>query len=111
MASPTILHVAHAAAWDTAGADYAPVAFAAEGIIHCCLESQLAAICQRFLRGQDELVLLTIRVDSLSCPLKYELSPSLGTAFPHLYGRLNRSAVIHTQRLTVDAAGIPSLFT
>ncbi len=109
MASPTILHVAKAAEWDAAGADYAPAAFAAEGFIHCCQESQLAEICQRFLRGQDALMLLTIQLDRLSCPLKYELSPSLGAAFPHLYGRLNRSAVIHAQRLTVDAAGTPYL--
>lgn len=54
-------------------------------------------------------MLLTIRVDRLSCPLKYELSPSMAASFPHLYGRLNRTAVIDVQRLTVDAAGVPYL--
>ena len=109
MASTTILHVAQAAAWEAAGADYAPAPFALEGFIHCCLESQFAAICQRFLRGQDDLMLLTVQVDRLSCPLKYETSAAMGASFPHLYGRLNRSAVISAQHLTVDAAGLPYL--
>jgi len=72
---------------------YEAPSLAAEGFIHCSKTGQVAAVLERYYKGQTDLLLLHIDENKLTVPLKYELAPSVNEEFPHIYGRLNLDAV------------------
>jgi uncharacterized protein (DUF952 family) len=90
----TLLHIAVRDEWDAAGDDYAPAAFADEGFVHCSFADQVVATASRYYAGRTDVVLLEIDESRLTAPLVVEPSPSSGEDFPHVYGRINRSAVV-----------------
>jgi uncharacterized protein (DUF952 family) len=93
-ATSRLFHIATLAEWDAAGADYAPAAFAREGFVHCSYGSQVAATLARHYAGRDDLVLLEIDPARLGAPVVVEPSPTSGERFPHIYGRIDRGAVV-----------------
>jgi glutathione S-transferase len=68
-----------------------------EGFIHCSRASQVAAVADRFYRGVDDLVLLTIDVRLVKCEVRYESVPGAGESFPHIYGPLDVDAVVSVE--------------
>jgi uncharacterized protein (DUF952 family) len=63
-----------------------------DGFIHCSHAEHLSETAQKYFRGYEELLLLTIDPKQLGDTLKYE--PSRGGAlFPHIYGPLPLAAV------------------
>jgi uncharacterized protein (DUF952 family) len=67
-----------------------------EGFIHCSTASQVAGVLERYFDGIDSIILLTIDENRLVAPLKYEVATN-DEAFPHIYGKINRSAVVREQ--------------
>jgi uncharacterized protein (DUF952 family) len=100
-----IYHLVTPAAWELSDVDYRPVSLAAEGFIHCSFAGQVAAAANRFYANADELALLHIDPDLLASPLRVEPSGS-GEEFPHVYGPLNRTAVVAVQKLERGADGL-----
>jgi uncharacterized protein (DUF952 family) len=90
----TLLHIAVKSEWEVAGGEYAPPAFAREGFVHCSFAEQVVATASRYYAGRDDVVLLEIDEATLIAPLVVEPSPSTGELFPHIYGPINRSAVV-----------------
>ena len=90
-----ILHVATETEWNAcANFDYyAPVAFKLEGYIHACSDEQLAGVLNRYFKGKEDLILLYIDEQLLTVPVKYE-SGTAGELFPHIYGRINKTAIV-----------------
>ena len=86
-------------------ADYAPLAFAAEGFVHCCWPEQLGGVLSRYFRGRDDLVLLTLDANRLTALLREEAPPRGTELFPHVYGALPRQAVIEETPIATDADG------
>ena len=93
MAAPRLFHIATLDEWHAAGADYSPAAFTHAGFIHCSHLEQVEATRARHYGGRDDLVLLEIDPDRLSSPVIVEPSPTTGERYPHVYGRIERTAV------------------
>lgn len=96
-----IYHVVPAADWNrqTLASVYAPAAFEKEGFIHCCSKAQLAGVLERYYKGQPGLLLLHLDESKLEHQLIYEKA-SNGELFPHLYGRINKDAVISIEKIS-----------
>jgi uncharacterized protein (DUF952 family) len=77
----------------------------ADGFIHFSTRAQLPETLKRHYAGQDDLLLIAVDAQTLSPALKWELAPSRGEDFPHLYGPLSKSAALRTQSLNRDANG------
>jgi len=74
-----------------------PKRFADEGFVHLSMASQILRPANLLYRGQDDLILLVIRVADLDGELIFEPgSHGEEDDFPHLYGPLNTNAVIAT---------------
>jgi uncharacterized protein (DUF952 family) len=110
----TLLHIAVRAEWqasgpDSASAEYAPPAFAHEGFVHCSFREQVVDTASRYYAGRDDVVLLEIDENRLTSRLVVEPSPSTGDLFPHIYGPINRAAVVAVHEFRPDADGVFSL--
>jgi uncharacterized protein (DUF952 family) len=92
--------------WNAAGPVYAGSAHdQADGFLHFSTAAQLAETLRRYYAGRDDLVLLAVPAESLGEALKWEVSPSRGEAFPHLFASLPRTAIAWEKRLTRGADG------
>ena len=92
-----IYHVTTRAEWEGAQQRgfYEAASLPVEGFIHASAdERQVQGVLQRYFAGQSDLVRLTIDTDKLTHELKWELAPSVGEEFPHIYGPLNLEAVV-----------------
>ncbi len=104
--SAYVVHICTRAAWETAQAQgvYRPDSLAAEGFIHLSRPEQALGTANRFFAGQRGLVLLWIRPENLTAPLKWEAAE--GELFPHLYGALPVEAVAAVTEFPPDADGV-----
>lgn len=100
---------------------YQPAAFAEEGFIHCTAgAAKLIEIANLYFAAlQDELLALEIDPARLAVPLIFEppippkatrattprRQPDPNTLFPHIYGPLNRPAIVACFPLARDATG------
>lgn len=114
-----ILHLVGAAAWDAVppGGTYAPESLATAGFVHCTGDdATLLTVINAFYRDEPgELVVLTIDESRLASEVRWEApahpnpdAPPPGAdavLFPHVYGPLERSAVVAERALVRDAGG------
>jgi uncharacterized protein (DUF952 family) len=98
-----ILHITPRTTWEKDTVDYHAESLVTEGFIHLSTPEQVIPVANAVFKGQSDLVLLVIDPQKLTFPLKYEAPFQTLTAnpeheqqqrFPHLYGPLNRDAVI-----------------
>jgi len=78
--------------------EFVPSDYQREGFVHCCMESQLAGVRERYFRGKHGLVLLHLDESKLKSTLRFEASTN-SEKFPHLYGPINLEAVVKAERL------------
>lgn len=78
-----------------------------EGFIHCSYANQLEAVLKRYFASAVKVTILTIDTEKLKSKLVSETSTG-GHAFPHIYGRLNHSAVVNIEE-RVLAPGLAEL--
>jgi uncharacterized protein (DUF952 family) len=77
----------------------------ADGFIHFSMANQVEETAAKHFAGQDGLLLVAIDPAPLGEELKFE--PSRGGAlFPHLYGKLPRSAVKWVRPLPIGKDGL-----
>ena len=101
----TIYHLVTRQAWEQhPDQPYRASSLDREGFIHCSFAEQVARSANRFYATQAELLLLHIDPGKLSSLLREEPSDS-GELFPHIYGSLNRDAVLRVEVLTRDSDG------
>ncbi len=101
--SRPVYHLALPHLWNGAGAEpYRADSLATEGFIHCSYADQVARSANRFYAQAEELLLLTIDPTLLTSPLREEPSAD-GESFPHIYGAINRAAVVNIQPLQRDS--------
>jgi len=67
-----------------------------EGFIHCSKREQIEFVLNEHFRDQVDLIILQIDPEKLESELKYELS-SENQYFPHIYGRINKTAIVKTE--------------
>jgi uncharacterized protein (DUF952 family) len=75
-----------------------------EGFIHCSLENQLSGVLSRYYQGIESVVLLEIETDLLTSPLKMEWADSVNEEFPHIFGAINKSAIVNITKLSLPLA-------
>jgi len=97
-----IYHIVLPEVWEhfRAKPSYQAESLATEGFIHCSYEHQLEAVLQRYYKGADEVVILSIESDKVLA--KFVEEPSTGgEIYPHIYGRLNHNAVVSAETRTL----------
>ncbi len=85
---------------------YQPLEFEREGFIHCTRGAeQVVVVANRYYRNDvRSLLLLVIDEERLTAEIKNEIAED-GLAYPHLYGPLNRDAIISVVRMPRLADG------
>ena len=106
-----ILHLMPRPAWATwrDGGRYDPPSLATEGFVHCSADDDvMLAVANRFYAHEpDELVVVTLDEARLTSAVRWEApahpdggAPTDGQPlFPHVYGPLDRDAVVAVRRL------------
>lgn len=107
--SNLIYHLVPTADWAALPSDrpYVPADFEREGFIHCTRgDTQVAIVANRYYRNDRRAwSVLVIDENAVFSEIKYEPGAD-GVLYPHIYGPLNRSAVIETMPMPRDAAGL-----
>jgi uncharacterized protein (DUF952 family) len=94
-----IYHLTSRPAWERAPAEpYRADSLTGEGFIHCSNAGQVAWAANRFYGGADELLVLHVDAGRLTSPLRDEDGGN-GERFPHVYGPINRDAVVAARPL------------
>lgn len=91
---PHIFHIARKADAVDNGTSYRCDTLISEGFIHCCDKQQLAGVVSRYYQDNDDVVLMVVDVDALEPALIHENTVGGSELFPHIYGPINRSAII-----------------
>lgn len=96
-----IFHITTLDAWTAqlASDEYTTESLNQEGFIHCSTKEQVKATLERYYGNQKDLLLLHINSSSLLAELKFELVTN-GELFPHVFGKLNKSAIVEIEKLT-----------
>ena len=89
-----LLHIISRADWEGVGVTYAPKSLDMEGFIHCSTIDQVLIPANERFSGTRDLILLIIDVERVRAPIKYEDCDNTGLTFPHIYGALERDAII-----------------
>ena len=75
---------------------YEADSLASEGFIHCSFADQLEAVLQRYYKGAEQVLILTIDTEKLTSKLVKEPSTN-NEIYPHIYGQINLDSVISQQ--------------
>lgn len=102
-----ILHITSRTEWEKAKnlGTYRSDSLASEGFIHCSTAAQVIGSANRFFKGRENLVILSIDPDRVSSEILYEGIES-SNLFPHIYGELNIDAVLRVTDLEAGADGV-----
>lgn len=71
-----------------------------EGFIHASSIEQFPLIIPRLEKKGGNFMVLFIDTDKLSANIKWEYSKSLNQDFPHIYGEINKDAVVNAVKLS-----------
>jgi uncharacterized protein (DUF952 family) len=103
-----IYHIVHPEWWETfANKDYyESETLSEENFIHLSTLEQVNGTLANYFKDSKRLFLLHIDASKLRSQLVYEDLFDTGIAFPHLYGRLNKDAIMEVQELFADEDGV-----
>src|SRR5262249_54048650 len=99
-----IYHILARPVWEKRAEPYRHASLDSEGFIHCSYEHQVAWAANRFYRDRYDLVVLCIEPHRLSSPVRPE-DPGWGECSPHIYGPIDRKAIIAVRSLERGADG------
>ena len=106
-----LFHLAERAAWEAAkergfyDLSTRGRTLAEEGFVHCSLPHQVRGVAERYYSDLDDLVLLVVDPARLTAEVRYEANAPGGDEYPHVYGPIPVTAVIHAVPVARDAAG------
>ena len=101
-----IYHLVPKSDWEAVSgeSEYSAASLASEGFIHCSKDHvQLFAVARRLYRDRTDMLALELDTGALSSPIKEEPSRS-GEIYPHIYGQINKTAVVRVLALESDGA-------
>jgi uncharacterized protein (DUF952 family) len=70
-----------------------------EGFIHCSTTAQVSKVLARYFKGRKDIYRLHIDTALLDPPLLYEKADSDGDSYPHIFGPINKTAIIEVQQI------------
>lgn len=100
-----IVHLCKRAAWEEHPQQpYRSQSLDEGGFIHCSKPGQILNVANTFYLGEEDLLLLWIDPARLQAELRWEAAD--GDRFPHIYGTINREAVISVQPFPCEKDGV-----
>lgn len=104
-----IYHLAEPKEWEEqlTNENYTTKGLEAEGFIHASTREQLQATYERYYSDRDTMVLLTIVPDFLSNKVVHDYSHASKEHFPHIYGPINKTAIVRLMYYTTKKQDIP----
>lgn len=78
--------------------------FEQEKFIHCSTIEQLSGVLQRYYKNTGTVLKLEIDEDKLTHKPVYEVATN-GEQFPHIYGGINKGAIIKIEELVEVSEG------
>lgn len=95
-----IFHITPASDWlrQADAPVYEAASLATEGFIHLSEAEQVSGVLERYYQNVPDLLLLHVDPARLTNDLNYEVATQ-DELFPHLYGPLNKSAVVRVEQL------------
>jgi len=116
-----ILHLLPRRDWEAFAASdeaaYHPASLAAEGFVHCtATDALLLRVANSFYRGiEGDVAVLVIDPSRLRSKVVFEApvhsDPLATERFPHIYGPIDRSAVVRVRAMERDAEGSYTVIT
>jgi len=93
-----ILHIADSTDWEASilPGFYQGPTLASEGFVHCSTTEQVVSVADRLFWGRQDLVLLVIDPRRLSAEVRPENLEGGSELYPHIYGPIERDAVVRT---------------
>lgn len=76
--------------------EYVAESLRTEGFIHCSYRNQIDDVIKRYFRDASRVLVLAINPHLLNSELVAEPSTG-GQVYPHIYGPINRSAIIDAE--------------
>mgnify|MGYP001765833335 FL=1 len=73
---------------------YLPAYFEIDGFIHCSTGEQVLTVAEKYYADAANLLLIKIDGEQLSTEIKYENLEGGEEKFPHIYGQLNKQAIV-----------------
>jgi uncharacterized protein (DUF952 family) len=117
----TILHLLPLAEWEaflaSGGSAYRPPSLQAEGFVHCTgTEALLLRVANTFYGHlREPVAVLVIDPGRLTSAVVWEApagsDPLATERFPHIYGPIDREAVVWVRRLVRDTHGTATAIT
>ncbi len=100
---PIIYHIVSSENWAKFAGQpgYEADSLQTEGFIHLSEQHQIAGVLERYYQNTPDLLLLHIDPAKLTPELRYE-EASNGDRFPHLYGPIDREAILHIAQITTE---------
>ena len=82
----------------------------ASGFIHCCTAEQLPGVIERYFPGDNSnLLVVELNPEALTEELKWEPATDSDGLFPHIFGPINRSAIVAVRSYSVAAGTIDEM--
>ena len=78
---------------------------ASGGFIHCSSIEYFWRVAPNFKSVQEDLMLVCIDESKLDAEVRYEDDGGYGRVYPHIYGLVNRDAVVQVLPFLKDADG------
>ncbi|MEC9283146.1 MAG: DUF952 domain-containing protein [Bdellovibrionota bacterium] len=102
MKEAIIYHIADKFDWEKSSKEYNHPSLDSEGFIHCSTGKQFIATYLKYYKNKTNLLVLEIDSFAAGNLLKWELAPSRGEDFPHIYSPIKKSWVIDSYPLTEE---------
>lgn len=104
----TLYHIVQPEWWANFGNKdyYESETLSEEKFIHLSTLEQVNGTLTNFFKGSERILLLQINVEKLTSELIFEDLYNHGSMYPHLYGRLNKDAVVEVRELLAGDDGI-----
>lgn len=99
----TLYHIVTPSEWENYQdqENYFSPTFEQEGFIHLSEKHQVEGVLSRYYAGVPEVLLLHLDKEKLHSKVVYEPAPNQ-ELFPHLYGAINKSAIIEIVSRVVE---------
>jgi len=100
MINKNIYHICTEQEWSNQidSHEYTHPSLKAEDFIHCSEDHQVQGVLDRYFNGKSNLLILTIDTLRVIPKLQYDKAP-IGEEFPHIYGPLNKDAIIDIKKI------------
>jgi len=100
-----IYHLVHRSVWERSPqVPYQAASLATEGFIHCSRAEQVAWAANNFYQDAADLLVLEIDPQRLGSEVRTEQAKH-GEWFPHIYGPIERTAVVQAHVMSRGADG------